>query len=171
MNLPVPVDPPNEETTRLARLLDNRYAPDANGKRRRAGKLTPPLKRKFCEAIASGASVTKAAQALGLARTTFHYQRAIDPEFAEAWQDALERFADRCEDRIEAIIAESSHPTLPIFQLKHLRPDKWGDKPEIVRPSVTVNVALPAGPGMELLEIVQRGLAAGRTMLPPGERE
>ncbi len=48
-------------------LLDNPYLPEV---RRRVAKMTPALWRKFCEALAEGASPTKAAKALDVARST-----------------------------------------------------------------------------------------------------
>ena len=67
-------------------------------------------KQKFCEALANGASPTKAAKAIEVARSTVYYQRGIDPEFKEAWADALERAAD--------------HPMSPttLFQLARVNP-------------------------------------------------
>ena len=47
--------------------------------------MTAALTRKFCEALANGASPTKAAKAIEVARSTVYYQRGTDPEFKEAW--------------------------------------------------------------------------------------
>ena len=45
--------------------------------KRRVAKMTPPIKRKFCEALASGASPTKATKAIGIARSTAYYQGCL----------------------------------------------------------------------------------------------
>ena len=97
----VPSDPFPEEAEQHAQLLENRYSVD--GPERRVAKMTPALKQKFCEALANGASPTKAAEALDVARSTVYYQRGIDPEFREAWVLTLwfaNGFADRCASRV-----------------------------------------------------------------------
>ena len=55
--------------------------------------------------------------------------------------------------------------------LERRRPQDFGrsDKRYVEQVSVSVNVSLPAGPGMELLEIVRRGLESGRKALLPGD--
>ena len=57
----VVAEPLSTEAQQHARLLANPYVPDAP--KRRVAKMTPGLKRKFCEALANGASPTKAAKA------------------------------------------------------------------------------------------------------------
>ncbi len=131
--------------------------------------MTPALKRKFCEALANGASPTKAAKAIEVARSTVYYQRSIDPEFKEAWADALERAADRYEDRLDELAMDGKHP-LPVFgMLRALRPEKWADKQSVdVRSvSVGVSIALPALPEQQLLTLVKEHLESGVKLLPP----
>ena len=60
-----------------------------------------------------------------------YYQRQQDPEFKEAWADALERAADRYEDRLDELSIEGNHPGSTIFQLKNRRPEKWQDRHDV----------------------------------------
>lgn len=138
----VPSEPLPEEAEQHAQLLQNRYSVD--GPERRIAKMTPALKQKFCEALANGASPTKAARALEVARSTVYYQRGIDPEFRDAWVDALERAADRYEDRLDELAMESTHPAHVIFQLKNRRPQKWQDRHDVSVEKRSVNVIVVA---------------------------
>ena len=119
----------SEEAAEHLRLLTNPYVPD--GKKRHISKMTPAKKRKFCEAIANGASPTRAAKALGVARSTVYYQAAVDPEFKAAWAEAQERDADRYEEALEHLATTTRNVGAVIFGLKNKRPDKWQDKQEI----------------------------------------
>ena len=165
----VPSEPLPEDAEQHARLLQNQYSVD--GPERRVAKMTPPLKQKFCEALANGASPTKAAKAIEVARSTVYYQRGIDPQFKEAWADALERAADRYEDRLDELAMESTHPAHVIFQLKNRRPQKWQDRHDVnvEKRSVTLHVALPQLPEQQLLELVKDKLESGQKLLPPPE--
>ena len=60
-----------------------------------------------------------------------YYQRQQDPEFKEAWEDALERAADRYEDRLDELSIKGNHPGSTIFQLKNRRPQKWQDRHDV----------------------------------------
>ena len=163
----VPSEPLPEEAEQHAQLLQNRYSVD--GPERRIAKMTPALKQKFCEALANGASPTKAAKALEVARSTVYYQRGIDPEFKEAWADALERAADRYEDRLDELAMESTHPAHVIFQLKNRRPQKWQDRHDVnvEKRSITLHAHLPPIAEQELLALLKQKLESGRRLLPP----
>ena len=171
----IPSEPLSEEAEQHARLLANQY--NVDGPERRVAKMTLALKRKFCEGLALGGSVTLAADAIGVARNTPYYQRSIDPEFAEAWDDARERAADRCEDRLNELAMESTHPAHIIFLLKNLRPEKWRDRKEIKveRPHDDGgSLGLPDVALDELLEIVkerqeQKRLAASVAVQGSGQ--
>ena len=116
----------------FASLLNNPYLPDGQRDvRRRVSKMTPAKKRAFCKAIANGASPTKAARALGVARSTVYYQRSIDPDFDTAWVEALEQAADLHEDALHELSVKTRNVGAVIFQLKNRRPDKWKDRHEV----------------------------------------
>lgn len=57
-----------EELARLQRLTENPYVGENGATKRRVRDWTAPRKRKFCQLVAQGASITKAAEALGLTR-------------------------------------------------------------------------------------------------------
>ena len=125
----VVAQPLSVEALQHARLLANPYVSDAP--RRRVAKMTPALKRKFCEALANGASPTKVAKAIGIARSTAYYQRGVDPEFWEAWDEALERAADLHEDALNELSVKTRNVGAVIFQLKNRRPEKWQDRHDV----------------------------------------
>lgn len=125
----VVAEPLSVEAEQHARLLANPYVPVAP--RRRVAKMTPALKRKFCAGLARGASPTKVAKAIGIARSTAYYQRGIDREFRDAWEEALERAADLHEDALNELSVKTRNVGAVIFQLKNRRPDKWKDRHEV----------------------------------------
>ena len=149
-----------------ARLLTNPYIPDAP--KRRVAKMTPALKRKFCEALANGASPTKATKAIGIARSTAYYQRGIDPDFAEAWEEALERAADLHEDALHELSVKTKNVGAVIFQLKNRRPQKWQDRHDVKveKRSITLHADLPPLAEQELLALLKQKLESGRKLLP-----
>lgn len=122
-------EPLSPEAQQHARLLANPYVADVP--KRRVAKMTPALKRKFCEALADGASPTKASSAIQIARSTAYYQRGIDSDFAEAWEEALERAADLHEDALHELSVKTKNVGAVIFQLKNRRPQKWQDRHDV----------------------------------------
>ena len=60
--------------------------------RRPAGfrKFTPGVKEAFVSLLATGYSPTRAASEVGVSRQAAYRQRSSDPDFVEAWQEALE---------------------------------------------------------------------------------
>ena len=136
--------------------------------------MTAALEQKFCEALANGASPTKAAKAIEVARSTVYYQRGIDPEFKEAWADALERAADRYEDRLDELAMESTHPAHVIFQLKNRRPQRWQDRHDVYVEKQSVAVNVEAKFTEEQQATMFRLLAESqkpRVLLPPPARD
>ena len=155
-------------------LLTNPYLPDGeNDKRRRVSKWTPALKRRFCQALAEGASPSKAAHALELSRSGVYYQRSIDPDFAAAWEEALELAADLYEDRLHDLAVGDRNPASVIFQLKNRRPAQWRDRHEVastVEHHVTFSVeALPPERQEALAKLALERLAAQKPQLPAPE--
>lgn len=113
---------------------------------------------KFLEALASGFSVTGAAEQAGIHRGTPYDWRNADPEFAKAWQIALDAGTDRLEDEAWRRAVEGSErpvfqmgaqvgktreysDLLLIFLLKGRRPEKYRDNSKL---EVTGNVTLTA---------------------------
>ena len=164
----VPREPLSEEAEQQARLLYNQY--NVDGPARRQRKATPAIKQKFCEALAGGASVTKVCAALEISTAAMYYQRSNDIEFREAWADALERAADRYEDRLDELTMGSTHPAPVIFQLKNRRPEKWQDRKDVKveqHHDHHHHLELPGSSSQELLEMVRERLESGVPLLPP----
>ncbi len=67
----VPHEPLSEEAEKQARLLYNQY--NVDGPARRQRKATPPPHQQFCEALAKGASVTKACNTLEISTAAMYY--------------------------------------------------------------------------------------------------
>lgn len=63
------------------------------------GTYTEARKAKFLEALALGATVTRAATAAGWGRRTAYTFRRSRPDFAEEWDDAVEQGTDMLEER------------------------------------------------------------------------
>lgn len=151
----------DDEQDLLQRLARNPYVPDdRGGVKRRVRTMTPARKRRFCAALAAGASPTKAACAVGVARSTAYYQRGIDQDFAEAWAEALERQADLAEDTLAELAHKTKNVGAAIFTLKNLRPEKWKDRHEVVSESHSTSLNLSAQLGPEatqaLLDMARR---------------
>jgi hypothetical protein len=70
------------------------------GKRHLTDVSTPDAQAKFLEGLAKGLSATGAAQLAGVARHSVYRWRAADPEFAKAWDDAIEAGTDILEDEV-----------------------------------------------------------------------
>jgi hypothetical protein len=105
---------------------------------------------KFLARLVEGASIHAAATAAGIGRTTAYEWRDAEPEFAAAWDEAVEAGTDALED--EAIrrarsgvdepvyyqgekvgVVRRYSDTLLIFMLKARRPDKFKERPVRLR--------------------------------------
>lgn len=74
--------------------------------------------------------MSASARTIAASRTALYNLRESDPEFAAAWDDAIEQGADALED--EAVRrALSSSDTLLIFLLKGARPDKYRERTDV----------------------------------------
>ncbi len=62
-------------------------------------KLTRKRKRTFLEHLRETCNVTESAQLAGVSRTAMYERRAIDPELAKAWDDAVEQATDALEKK------------------------------------------------------------------------
>jgi hypothetical protein len=161
----------SEEQARHLQLLDNPYLPES-----RVAKMTPALKRKFIDAIGKGASPTKAAEAIEVARGTAYYQRDVDPDFKEAWLEAQEHAADRYEDALAHLTIKTRNVGAVIFSLKNARPNKWKDRHDITArpPSSNLQASLPMGAELALLKMLHdriEALEAGEEKVLEAGRE
>lgn len=108
---------------------------------------TPKRDEAFIAALRDGRSVTAACIDAGIGRTSAYQWREDDPEFAKAWDEAVEEGTDLLEDEAQrrgrdgtqkpvyqggkkvGVVREYSD-TLLIFLLKARRRGKFGDKIE-----------------------------------------
>jgi hypothetical protein len=106
-------------------------------------KLTAKKRQLFLEVLAKTGNVSQAAEAIGVRRQTAYEHRAADPEFAKAWEAALEIAADALEaeawrravDGVDEPVGwfkgeaggtvRKYSDTLLIFLLKGARPHKY----------------------------------------------
>lgn len=91
---------------------------------------TPEKRAAFIEELRVRGTVYHAARAAGVGRRTTYAWRDKYPEFAQAWDDALEDSTEILEDSMfqRAIAGDT---TAGIFLLKALRPEKYRDKPPV----------------------------------------
>jgi hypothetical protein len=69
-------------------------------------KATPAVRARFFEALANGASVTKAAKITGISRQHWYWLKEHVAEVAEAWANAEEEYKDRLRDILWERITE-----------------------------------------------------------------
>jgi hypothetical protein len=77
-------------------------------------KITPEIKKLFCETIAEHLGIAKACREIGIARSAFYAEREKDPQFKKDWDDAV---AEACELAEEELFRRAVHGvTKPIYQ-------------------------------------------------------
>ncbi len=127
-------------------------------------KLTRQRKQTFLEHLRATCNVTESAQLAGVSRTAMYERRAIDPELAKAWDDAVEQATDALEkearrralDGVDKpiyfqgkkvdLIKEYSDPLL-MFMLRGHRPAKYRETAQALPPpdkAPTLNVIVLA---------------------------
>ena len=84
----------------------------------------------FLASLTEDANVRGACRAAGVSRQSAYERKATDPEFAAAWQSALDDAVDALEKAAVTRARESSD-TLLIFLLKCHRPAVYRDKIEV----------------------------------------
>jgi len=110
-------------------------------------KLSPEKKIAFLAALADTGQITKACKAIDIARPTAYEWRALDPEFARAWDAAKDRSMDVLEDeafrrahdgdanvipgKYGEIIRTEYSDTLLIFLLKGGKPNKYRERVDV----------------------------------------
>lgn len=105
-----PKKAPRRERTRLAAKVDWRPA--------------------FLADLAEWCNVTHACAAAGVDRKTAYKDRANNPDFAAAWDDAIEASVELLEQRARERAVDQSD-TLMIFLLKAHRPERYRERREI----------------------------------------
>jgi hypothetical protein len=108
-------------------------------------RLAQRKKQRFLETLRRTGNVTAACGVARLPRETAYFWRSHNPEFAEAWDAALEQGLDALEDEVMrrakdgveepvfykgAVVGETKRysDTLAMFVLKSKRREVWGDR-------------------------------------------
>ena len=99
--------------------------------RERYGKLNVKKLDMFCEQIAQGYSVTRAAMAIGASRRHMYSVRKSNDAFRAAWDEAEERGTDMLEDQLRSMAVDDRNVTAVIFALKARRPEKYRERRDI----------------------------------------
>ncbi len=124
-------------------------------------KLTPEKLTAFCAALADTGIVQRACDAVDISRYTAYKWRKLDPEFAEAWDDALKAALIGLEDEahrrafhgVEEPIYHKGHlldtvkrysDTLAIFLLKAHAPDRYKDR-QVTEHQGAISLAVVTG--------------------------
>jgi transposase-like protein len=108
-------------------------------------RLTSERKRRFLEALREGATVAAAARAAGVSRMTAYRERARNPDFAAAWDDAIEDGTDELEEEVPRRALDGNDRLL-MFPLEARRPEKYRDRRHVRHDAparVEVVVSLP----------------------------
>lgn len=113
-----------------------------------ATRLTAKKKKDFLDLLAQTGNVSQSAEAVGTTRYTVYRARKADPEFAAAWDEAVEVAVIALEDEARRRAYEGVEEpvfykgevcgsiqrysdTLLIFLLKGHKPDKYRDKSHV----------------------------------------
>lgn len=105
-----------------------KHVPNGHERRR---KLTKKKRELFCEQLARGFSVTRAATAIGVSRQAIYSLRMSDGAFSAAWDEAEERGTDMLEDQLRSMAVDDRNVTAVIFALKARRPEKYRERRDI----------------------------------------
>jgi hypothetical protein len=86
---------------------------------------TDENRSRFLSALNSGTSIATACRACGFDRSTAYDWRRDDPNFRQAWDDAIENGTDRVEDLVlrEAVEKRSLPAMFGILRAR--RPERW----------------------------------------------
>lgn len=112
-------------------------------------QFTPEIKDKFLNELREVPNVTRACRALSLTRRLVYNHRRDDPDFREAWDEAIEEGIESLED-IATERAIRISDTLMIFLLKGYKPEVYRERQDITtkgeslkQPITIVEVRLP----------------------------
>ena len=90
-------------------------------------KRTDRARETFLEALRRVPNVSAAARAAGLARTSAYEWREADPDFAAAWDEAVEESVDNLEQKAWERAEDQSDKLMEIL-LKGHRPEKYVER-------------------------------------------
>ena len=106
---------------------------DSNDKRTSNANLNKPQsKKQFLKLISTGMSVTAAANQIGRNRPTMYAWRNDDPDFAQAWEDAVNQGTDVYEDLLlEAATSGNIQAIIHGLKMRGRYVDRYESKSEV----------------------------------------
>lgn len=116
-------------------------------------QFTPDLKDKFLDELREIPNVTRACRRLSLTRRLVYNHRNDDPDFKQAWDEALEEGIEHLEEVAQERAVDKSDILL-MFMLKGAKPETYrerfdhtsGGAPIATNPITVVEVHLAAEP-------------------------
>ena len=125
----------------------------------------------FLSALKLKPNVSLAADAAGIERTTAYYWRNNSPEFAAAWDQAIDRSLDELEESVFTR-AKNTSDVLAIFLLKSHRPERYAEKLKIEHSGeIQIEWGDPQGQDAASASRPATGTDAPGTDQDPGVRE
>lgn len=95
-------------------------------------RLSATKRDVFLQALAELPTIARAAKVAGIDKQTAYNWRKSDPEFARAWDDALESGVDQMEQAVmQRVIDGKCSDILAIFMLKSWRRDRYSDRAQL----------------------------------------
>lgn len=119
-------------------------------------------RKAFLENLAKGLSVTTSAKAAKISATQLYKERKADPEFAEAWDNAIEEGNDILEDHVLKMGIEGKNLTALIFLLNGRRPDKFRQRHDLTSGNKPLSNFFGAA-----MAILEKGEASARLEQQP----
>lgn len=116
-------------------------------------KFTPTKRDEFLESLRDVPNVSRACRMVGITTRVAYNHRRDDPEFAAAWQEALDNGNSQLVDNIEMAMIQKAlqgDKHLLMFLAKHLNPQKYGDRYDITSGGQSL-----AAPPITRIEVVR----------------
>jgi hypothetical protein len=115
----------------------------------------------FLEAIKNGDETLTAAEAAGVDRRTLYNWRSSNPDFAEAWDTAIQRGLEYYENKIKKHTDEDWRAAAELLRARN--PAKWRSTPPPPQQPVNINILITEAEGSvgkfhaRIAEYVSRG--------------
>jgi len=95
----------------------------------RTPEWTAEKKEKFLKILPLQNTIGAACAATGISRRAVNHWRSVDPEFSEAYEEAIQHVVRKHEFTLDK--AAASDPKWAHVLLKNIDPDNWVDKQEV----------------------------------------
>lgn len=105
--------------------------------------------KKYLKYVRLKGAKVRAARFAGISYRTAERRASADPKFAAAVEQALQSYADWCEEQLVAQAVEKGNPVGLIVRLKALRPELYIEKHAVM--NINANVSIEGADGVALL--------------------